>query len=207
MFTPVPRLAHLLSLVILALLTLGGQSAAAQGACESYKTFSRDEAAEYLAAMVSPEVTALDQLFAFEDLMCSDQPGLRELTLRSAGLSENPVIRSQVLTRALFEKEVLAIRLVGSDEMSEQQKTRLAQYPTESLTVLYKDLAAGCLSFHQQDGCNPASQATIFGTTLDLHINWSGYQVFGSFTYDHGDRMDGQITIRGLPFKAWIALY
>ena len=200
------RAAHRAAMALLvAGLALPGATSAQ--VCEAMITLSREQASALLADMISPEVTALDQLYAFEELQCSDQPGVRELALRTAGLSQNPVIRSQVLSRALFEKEVLVIHLQAPEEPGEEHLGRLEQYPTESLPILFRDPAQGCMSFHDTRTCSTTSLGTVFGNGVDISITHGNVNTFGSFTYDHGDRLNGTITFRGLAFPAWIGLF
>ena len=181
--------------------------AAALADCTEMVDLDRESAAEMLAAMVSPEVSALDQLFAFEDLMCAGQPGLRELALRTASLSENPVIRGQVLIRSIFETEILTIRLDQPDEPTEAQAERLAADPIISLPVRYRDAAQGCISFVARGICDASSLATVVGTRLDISITSGSPLLVGSFAYEHGDRLTGQVTLDGATYPAWIALY
>lgn len=180
---------------------------AALAECAEPVSLDRAQAAELMAAMVSPEVTALDQLFAFEDLMCAAQPGLRELALRTASLAENPVIRGQVLMRSVFETEILTIRLDQPDEPTEAQAERLAADPIISLPVRYRDAAQGCMSFVARGICDASSLASVVGTRLDISITSGSPLLVGSFAYEHGDRLTGQVTLDGATYPAWIALY
>lgn len=188
-------------------LTLATLPAMARAECESLTSFTRETAADLMAAMISPEVSALDQLFAFEDLMCASQPGLRELALRTASLAENPVVRGQVLMRSIFEKEILSIHLDTPEDPTEAETRRLASEPVVALAVRYRDPAQGCMSFVARGTCDASSLASVFGTTMDITITYDKLNLTGSFTYDHGDRLTGQVSIQDESFPAWIALY
>jgi len=193
-------------LAVLVALMLSPSAVAAS--CDSYIRISNEEARELMANMISPDVSPLDQLFAFETLMCADKTGLRDLTLRTAAVGDNQTILGQVLMRAIFEKEILELRLQQTDGMSLAQTSRIRKQPFERLAITQRDATAGCVAFYAGAcAANSRYLGTLSGTTFLINVHWNEYSIIGTFEYDHGETLQGEVRIGDLVFPAEIDLF
>lgn len=175
-------------------------------ACDEYVTVDRAQAADLMAVVRDAQADPLDQLFAFETLMCASQPGLRDLALRTGVTSGNPSIQGQVVLRALLEKEVVAVELVEAEGLSKQHYEVIAARPYKMLSVTHRDFAAGCLSFHSRDQCEPASVMTITGVGAVMNVGVNNDRIAGEFRLD-GAALMGQVMLDDLRFAARISLF
>lgn len=190
------------------LLTAGGIGFAASSAfaCDEFVTLDRAQTTDLINTLRSAEADPLDQYFAFETLMCSDQPGVRDLSLRTAAKSNNETVKGQVLLRALMELEVVPIRLLEVEGLSKDQYARIKARPSEMLGVTFRDLAQACMSFHRNDHCPPNSNLNVSGTRTTINIDWNGYVVRGSFALE-GDKLLGDVTFKDATYPAEIPLF
>ena len=155
-------------------------------ACEETVTLDRAQTIDLLNEVRSPDTDPLLQLFAFETLACSDQPGVRDLVLRTAANSPNATIRSQVLLRALFEQEAIVVHLLEVEGLSKVQYDRIKANPTLTLSPVYRDLSRGCMSFHRDYECSESSIADVQGEQLSIRVRWNGFDMDGYFRMQEG---------------------
>lgn len=187
-------------------LALAAGFAAPALACDELLTLDRPQVIDLVNRLRSTEADPLDQLFAFETLMCSAQAGVRDLTLRTAVASANPTIRGQVLLRALFEKEVIAVELLEVEGLTKEQYERIKANPVEALGVTYRDLPNACMSFHSDEQCPAYSSLNVQGIGATIHIRYNNYDVDGLFRLE-GEGLAGHLTLGNLTYPARIALF
>lgn len=180
--------------------------AAAASACDGFVALDRAQTTDLINTLRDAEADPLDQYFAFETLMCSDQPGVRDLSLRTAARSDNATVQGQVLLRALMEMEVIPVRLQEVEGLTKDQYERIKAQPSEMLGVTFRDLSQACMSFHRDNHCPPYSNLHVSGTRTTININWNGYSFKGSFALE-GDKLVGDVTFKDATYPAEIPLF
>ncbi|NBB97716.1 MAG: hypothetical protein GVY34_06020 [Alphaproteobacteria bacterium] len=183
-------------------------TAQAAFACEDRVTIDPMQARELLSTIANDGADPLDQFFAFDTLMCADQTGIRDLALRTGAASSNATIQGQVLMRSLFEMETIAVKLLPAEGLSTEHYKAIEQNPQLNFAVRYRDLAAGCLSFGSDRGCDRNSNLSVTGTKAILHIDHND-DIIGSFSVVDGGLM-GDVRVdalNGLVFPAQIELF
>lgn len=189
-------------------LCLGVFSAGAAQACGDLVAIDRAQITDLMTVVRDQDADPLDQFFAFETLMCSDQSGIRDLTLRTGLKSPNPTIQAQVVLRAMLEKESVFIHLLEVDGLSKEQYERITARPSETLPIQFKDPGAACFSFHDNRGCNTASLMSVNGTLVTIRTRWNSYDLDGNFSLNDG-KLTGQLTFarEKLTYPAEINLF
>lgn len=178
--------------------------------CADWQSYTVDEARQMMSELVAPEGDPLEQLFAFEALMCSDQPVVRQIAMENAANAPSETVRSQLLLRALMDMTVLRMEL-GEGRPTEEKYAKSVQPPQAMLLdVEFRDPRAACLSFHQanaQKGCHSNSLATVSGLHMSMKISWSSFKLDGEFDYDYGDTMSGEVRFKNAIYPATIKLF
>lgn len=174
-----------------ALVILGNPIAAS--ACTKLQPIDRAQVTELMNTVSAADANPLDQIFAFDTLMCAEQSAVRDFTLRLGAKSSNPTIASQVVLRAIFEKENLQVRLLDVEGLSDAHYERIKTRPIESFALRYKDLSAGCASFIRDNQCEDSNLISISGNKLAIRARWNRYDVDGAFVH-MGDVLSGSIT-------------
>ncbi|OWU73490.1 hypothetical protein [Marinibacterium profundimaris] len=197
------RLALAMSLLTLPIL--------ARAQCAELVPLDRDEARQMMSVMMAPEADPLEQLFAFEDLMCADEPVLRNMALRTGASSPSADVRGQILMRSLFEKVVLQIELGEGEPVDPKYRRNLREPGVMTLDVVYRDPARGCMSFDAGAGgaCSASSIAEFSGTTMTMKVDRSPrkFLLTGRFDYDHGDTVEGKVVFNDVRYPATIRLF
>lgn len=191
------------------LLALGlGLFSTAAAACEDYVQLDRAQTTDLLNELRSPETEPLFQLFAFETLMCSDQSGVRDLTLRTGAKLNNPTVQSQVLARALMEMENIPIRLLEVEGLSKEQFERIKQRPVENMPVTFRDTSKSCIAFSNKSACDTNGGLSINGTRATLRTRFNGHGLDGDFLLKDG-KLSGILTFtrEGQTYPALIDLF
>lgn len=155
-------------------------------ACEDFVSLDRGQVVDLMNTIRDPQKDPLDQFFAFETLMCSNQSGVRDLARRTAMKSTDPTLRGQVLLMAIMEMENIPVRLLEVDGLSKEQYERIKQRPIENFAVKYRDPANACLSVIRDKSCDPASLVSVNGTRLTIRTRYNGYDIDGDFSLDDG---------------------
>ena len=109
-------------------------------ACEKFTRYSTEEAKEYRDMLNKADADSLDRLSAFQRLVCSDNPILRNYAIQQ-GLknSKDPLVRNQVLLDAMMQKERIDIEMYSNDQLTKQDKEFIAKHAgIYSATVVYR---------------------------------------------------------------------
>ncbi|GAB4360065.1 MAG: hypothetical protein Kow0026_22140 [Oricola sp.] len=86
-------------------------------ACEKYKALDMIEMKEYRDKLVQPDADPLDQLFAFRELSCSDQPTIRAFAIREGLKSaSDDLVRHEIMFEALMQMSRIDVELVTTKE-------------------------------------------------------------------------------------------
>ncbi len=176
---------------VAALLVIAMASAAS--ACDEFVKIDKAQTITLMNTMSNDQSAPLEQLFAFETLMCSDQPGVRDLTLRTGLQSSNPSIQGQVLFKAVMEMESIPILLLEKQGLSKEQYERIKQRPIENLSVSYRDTKLACLSFSHREKCDPNNVMSITGTRASIRTRFNGHGLDGEFRLQNG-ALEGLLT-------------
>jgi hypothetical protein len=185
-------------------LTLAGPALA----CDDLITLDKSQTVDLVNTLRNEEADPLEQFFAFETLMCSDQAGVRDLTLRTAAKSGNETIQSQVVLMAVMEMENIPVRLLEEEGLTKEQYERIKQRPIENMSVSFRDPSKGCLSFVNTKDCARDNVLTVQGKRVFMRTRFNGQGVDGDFELKDG-KLQGIFTFTqpGHTYKAEIPLF
>ena len=198
--------------LLTAALLLAAPPLRAQAQCARMNDFTRDETRQLMSLLVAPEADPLDQLFAFEDLMCSVSPVVRNMALKAGATSGSADVRSQILFRALSQQQIIRVELGegrAGDGTAGEYSNRILNMPVEAVNDV-----AGCISF-QPPGkatCNQTHHLMLMGPGIRVFnrmkmdsSRW--YTLNGDMTYSFGDTIDGELSLKGAVYPATIRLF
>lgn len=140
-------------------------------ACEEYKSLSTDEMKDYRDKLAEKGADALDQLFAFQELSCSDNPTIRAYAVKT-GLetATDPLLREQIMFDAMMEKSRIDIELSASPKSTARDKAFIADKSglwTISAGSRFTD--AGCINLERDSGgCEEYYVLYIRGPKVEL---------------------------------------
>lgn len=123
-------------------------------ACNEFVSLDPLQMREDSSALEDADASEIDQIIAFDNLRCSDQPTVRDLALRMGAVSTNASLRAAVLFESIAQRAMLSVDLLEEDNLTKAHYERLASAPTLELgadgvlsgTVTLKS-AAGMLTF------------------------------------------------------------
>lgn len=181
-------------------------------ACEEFVSIDNVQTRELIETMRSPASDPLDQVFAYETLICSDQAAVRDLTLRTGATSENPVIRGQTLFLAIAQMSSLVVELLPAEGLPNDHYDLLGDYPALSFPVTFVDPARTCLALGDREACK-GQMVDVKGETATLHAAFPGTSsdVLGRFSYSGGSLVEGTMQLNlhegNFAFPARITLF
>lgn len=172
------------------LLATGLVEARAALACDQFIALDAAQAKELMATLKNPGADQFDRIFAFETLVCSDRPVIRDFAMKE-GLANagDDMVRAQVLMEIMFQKERYRIRLIGSPSLDPQAK----KFIEEKKAALFydnkmTDKVKGCVSLYG-DQCRPDRQFSFKGTTILLRYD----SLLGEFRLQEDNTLAGTI--------------
>ena len=194
---------------LLATLTLFTASeAGAQAQCAQVQQFTRDETRELMSLMVAPEADPLEQLFAFEDLMCASNPVVRNMALKAGASSGSADVRSQILFRALTQQQIIRVELGDGrkpDGTSGEFSSRVLELPVSATNDVAGSISSGGAA------CNQNHHLQLMGSGIRVYnlINLGGrWQLLsGDMAYSHGDAIEGELRFIDTVYPATINLF
>lgn len=140
-------------------------------ACEEFVAIPESEAKEARDKLLQSDADPMDRLFAFQKLVCSNQPVLRNYAVREGLKSTTePLVREQIMLDALLQKTRLDITLVPGSGASKKEKD-YAKDRSNLLSFEVRTASAehGCLSLYAANGCQMIYSAVIKGDKLELN--------------------------------------
>ena len=163
-------------------------------ACEEYKSLSTEELKEYRDMLEKSDADSLDRMFAFEQLVCSDNPNLRAYALE-IGLKKtaDPLIRNQVMLKAMMLKKRIDVELNLTKELTRKDKEFIANNAgIFSRIVSYRSEKEGCLSVSSKKQCAPANSVFIKGDKVEYNYGL----IFGEFRLSQAGELVGFLRVR-----------
>jgi hypothetical protein len=145
--------------------------ALAAHACEEYSALPDRETKEYRDKLLETTADPLDRLFAFQKLVCSNNPVIRTYAVREGLKSvSDPLVREQIMFDAMFEKTRVDIELTpGSDASAKDKEFSKDASGLISYTVVFKSPQEGCLSIYSTNECNKGGSIFVKGDKLELN--------------------------------------
>ncbi len=140
-------------------------------ACEGYKTYPNKELKEYRDMLTKSDADPLDRMFAFEQLVCSDNPNLRNYAVKE-GLNNaaDPLVRNQVMLKAMMQKKRIDVELRSKKGLTEGDERFIATYSgVYSKNVAYRSEEEGYLSLNRNDWCDPQESVFIKGDKVEYN--------------------------------------
>lgn len=171
-------------------LTVIGPMSMPTNACEKFMSFSIGELKEYRSYLTAEEADPFDRLAAFEKLVCSDNPNIRNYAIKE-GLNNatEPLVRNQVMLVAMLQKKRVDVTLKGSAELTEKDKEFIAKhdavYKRNVASVSQKE---GCVSMNGKE-CENSYSIFIIGDRAEF--NYSG--VRGTFELSNAGQLVGYL--------------
>lgn len=149
-------------------------------ACDEPVALDPTQARELLTLIRDPEGDALDQIFAFETLMCAQRPAVRDLATRTAIVSPNPTLRASVMFEQMFAKEGVLVEYLPAEGLESNVYKFIKENPSQQFIFTGKTRTASCLSLYQADCSRDGHQyfVEISGTHVTLIY---GDQYVGDF--------------------------
>lgn len=189
--------------------------ALAQNLCDEAVALSQPQARELLETLQNEAANPIDQIFAFDTLICSDQAAIRDMSLRAGAVSPNPSIQSEIIFLSLASKSILTVELEEAEGLSKQHYDFLKSNRINNSNITYVDRANACLSLGQSGKCEENQRVDVSGRNVALSGLWKvGNKrtgVEGTFRYDGGEYLRGEVEMllgsESLRFPAVISLF
>ncbi len=140
-------------------------------ACDAYTTLSTGEMKDYRDKLGEAGADPLDQLFAYEQLACSDNPTIRAYAIKT-GLetATEPLVRQQIMFDAMMAKTRLDIELTANAQSTARDKDFIKENSglwTLHTTTRYK--AEGCINLlGNAEQCYPDYVLYVRGPKVEL---------------------------------------
>jgi hypothetical protein len=164
-------------------------------ACEEYSALADQETKEYRDKLLDIAADPLDRLFAFQKLVCGNNPVIRTYAVRE-GLKavSDRLVREQIMFDAMLEKTRVDIELSPGSEASKQDK-EFAQKTSNliSYEVAFKSPKEGCLSLYLPNECDKNYSIYLKGDKLE--VTYSG--LVGEFRLSDANNLVGFILPQG----------
>lgn len=163
---------RLMVAVLLVATALQMQSA---NACEEYRDLTNGEIKEFRDKLIETGADPLDRLFAFEELVCSDRPTVRNYAIREGLRSAtDPIVRHQILLEALMQKTRIDVEMTRSKKLKDGDKRFFDEHSgIYSRNVTFRDRAQGCIGLNY-NSCEPGDSLFVKGEVVELN---RGYMV------------------------------
>ncbi|MEM8730611.1 MAG: hypothetical protein AAGF79_11900 [Pseudomonadota bacterium] len=195
---------------LLALTALPMAATTAHAQCVEMKTYSRDETRQLMSMLVAPEADPLDQLFSFEDLMCSSNPTVRNMALKAGANSSSEDVRSQILFRALAEQQIIRVEL-GEGRNSDGTLAKFSNGVIE-MPVIAVNAVAGCISFQSpgKADCNQKHHIQLMGPGIRIFnsVRIGAWQLLrGDLAYSFGNTLEGELIFSNTTYPVTIKLF
>jgi hypothetical protein len=189
--------------------------ALAQGLREEAVSLSKPQARELLGTLQDEAANPIDQIFAFDTLICSDQAAIRDMSLRAGAVSKNPSIQSEIIFLALARKSILTVELDEVEGLTKQHYDFLASNRINNSNITHVDRANACLSLGQSGKCEENQRIYVSGRNVAISGHWKignkRTSFEGTFNYDGGENLRGEIELllgsATLRFPASISLF
>ncbi len=139
-------------------------------ACEEYSNLTTSEMKEYRDKLIEAGADPFDRLFAFESLVCSDNPTIRAYAVRE-GLkaSSDSLVRNRIMFEALMQKTRIDVDLVpGRDATAADKDFAKGVAGTFSRQVSHRDRTLGCLGLSFSD-CRGEDSVFIKGDVVEYN--------------------------------------
>jgi hypothetical protein len=162
-------------------------------ACEKFHSLSNEEMKENRDMLVKPDADPLDRMFAFEQLVCSDNPSLRDYAIKM-GLtnSADPLVRNQVLLKAMMQKKKVVVELHPDKESTKSDKAFIAENAgVYSKIVHYRSEKEGCLSLSSDRECLAARSVFVKGNKVEYNL----LSVYGQFELSQSGELIGFLRV------------
>ena len=162
----------------ISLLLLFFSIAAKGGTCEEFHSYATDELIEYRTVLTDEKADPFERLAAFERLICSDNPNIRNYAIKQ-GLNPNndPLVRNQVLLGALMQKSRISVKLSETKDITEHDKKFIQQHAAVYVqNISFRDSVKGCVGFYYKE-CRTDYSASISGDLVEFNYS----PVFGEF--------------------------
>lgn len=191
---------RLIGVATLGLVLTAGMAAA----CETYQAHPADELKTLRDALQNPAMDPFDRLFAFQELVCSDQPVVRDFAIREGlNSARDGMVRNQILLDALMAKQQIDVEIKPQDQNERKTAERMAG-PIMTFNVRYRDHQAGCASFSDDSKCRTNSSLFVKGDLVQFQND--GY--IGSFRLTETNELIGSVRFGSLaPVSATMRLF
>lgn len=139
-------------------------------ACAQYKTLAISELKEYRDKLIEEAADPIDRLFAYQQLSCSDQPGVRRYAI-DIGMQNatDDIVRHAILLDAVMALPRIDLEIPDNQDADDAHRKFLTEKGNVlSFVVRYRDKKAGCLSFFSETECSTGRMATLLGRSLSI---------------------------------------
>ena len=158
----------------------------AASACEEFVRLETEQLA-MLETQIQNNENPLQQLTAFRTLSCSDDPGIRDLAIRTGLMSSNQSMRTSALHLNILSKNSLVIDMMEETEhLTEEQYDFMFNNPRIIMQVSSRDFENSCLGL-AYDNCAPNFNLRLSGQTVVIVL--SGLEA--SFSLNSEGRLIG----------------
>lgn len=164
-------------------------------ACEDYKVIDNTQLKEFRDKLLEAEADPLDRLFAFQELVCSDNPTIRTYAVRE-GLraSRDPLVRQQIMFDAMMGKTRLDIELTATVDATQKDKQFIKENAgVWSAPVAYVSAQEGCMSLYQSNTCSKGLSVYVRGDAVEIGYN----RLIGDFRLADDNKLVGFIRVSG----------
>ncbi|WP_148040260.1 hypothetical protein [Marichromatium sp. AB31] len=162
--------------------------------CEEYKSHPREKLQEYRSVLLNADADSFDRLFAFEQLVCSDNPNIRNYALKK-GLenAKDELVRNQIMLEAMMLKSRIDIHLKKTKEITKEDKSFIDKHSgVYSSIIRYKDREQGCISLFTESTCNTSHSVFIKGNKVE----YNSMGIYGEFKLSESNELVGFLRVR-----------
>ena len=185
----------MIRIAVLALLASLFMNVGAAQACDGYVSIAAEDMKAYRDKLAEPGADPLDQLFAFQQLVCSDNPTIRAYAIRTGlTVGTDPLLRSQVLLDAMLAKHTIEIEVVAGKQSTADDKEWLKSFGGILVfEVAYSSAAEGCVDVRYNDECTNESAFFMSGTKVSFYSSFS--RITGQFELSDDNELVGTIQV------------
>jgi hypothetical protein len=164
-------------------------------ACDGYVSIATEDMKAYRDKLSEAGADPLDQLYAFQQLVCSDNPTIRAYAIRTGlTVGTDPLLRAQVLLDAMLAKHTIEIEVVAGKQSTADDKDWLKTFGGIVLfEVRGVSAVEGCVDVVYQDECTNKSALFVTGTKVQFYV--ASFRMSGQFELSESNELVGTIQI------------